>query len=122
MNKVPSSSSSSSSSSLPITITIITFLSPPSSGNKFQPIKTLVGTTFRKTVIDNNDDADVFVYFFAPWCGHCKSIEPIVKVMLLLLPPLLLLSPQQLQLPSLAILTNMVLTLLPLLVALHLPY
>ncbi len=41
------------------------------------PIFKTVGKTFQHDVIDNDDD--VIVKFYAPWCGHCKKLEPIFK-------------------------------------------
>lgn len=41
------------------------------------PVTILVGTTFEELVINN--DKDVLVEFYAPWCGHCKSLEPIYE-------------------------------------------
>ena len=39
------------------------------------PVVVLKGTSFADLVINN--DKDVFVEFYAPWCGHCKNLAPI---------------------------------------------
>jgi len=38
------------------------------------PVKVIVGTTFDSIVMNN--EHDVLVEFYAPWCGHCKSLTP----------------------------------------------
>jgi len=38
-------------------------------------VTVLTGATFEEKVM--NSKSDVFVEFYAPWCGHCKKLTPI---------------------------------------------
>ncbi|XP_039622871.1 protein disulfide isomerase family A, member 7 [Polypterus senegalus] len=38
------------------------------------PVKVVVAETFDEIV--NDQSKDVLIEFYAPWCGHCKNLEP----------------------------------------------
>ena len=39
------------------------------------PVKVIVGKTYNEIV--NRSPDDVFVKYYAPWCGHCKKLAPV---------------------------------------------
>jgi len=41
------------------------------------PVKVVVANEFDKIIF--KEGKDVLVEFYAPWCGHCKQLEPIYK-------------------------------------------
>lgn len=41
------------------------------------PVKVAVAKNFDDIV--NNNGVDTLVEFYAPWCGHCKTLAPIYE-------------------------------------------
>uniref|UniRef100_A0A6A7FUF1 Protein disulfide-isomerase A4 n=2 Tax=Hirondellea gigas TaxID=1518452 RepID=A0A6A7FUF1_9CRUS len=51
--------------------------SQPVPARQAGPVTVLVAASFEKMVIKS--DKDYLIEFYAPWCGHCKKLEPVFK-------------------------------------------
>lgn len=51
--------------------------SKPKPSKQPGPVITVVGKNFEEVVFDQ--DKDVLIELYAPWCGHCKKLEPLYK-------------------------------------------
>jgi len=63
------------SSAVPPAGKSIKSVSPPEINDG--PVKIVTRGTFDQEVIDN--DKNVMIEFYAPWCGHCKNLAPIYE-------------------------------------------
>ncbi|KAI5388880.1 hypothetical protein KIW84_074512, partial [Lathyrus oleraceus] len=50
--------------------------SEPIPATNNEPVKVVVGETLQEIVF--NSGKNVLLEFYAPWCGHCKSLAPIL--------------------------------------------
>lgn len=50
---------------------------PDAAENAAAAVKVITGNTFTSAVIDN--EADVLLEVYAPWCGHCKQLAPVYE-------------------------------------------
>jgi protein disulfide-isomerase A1 len=50
---------------------------PKDSGSTSGAVKTIVGQTFQRDVMEAV--GSVFLEIYAPWCGHCKQLAPLIE-------------------------------------------
>jgi protein disulfide-isomerase A3 len=48
--------------------------SEPVPASNDEPVKVVVAKQFDEIV--NDESRDVLIEFYAPWCGHCKTLAP----------------------------------------------
>lgn len=53
------------------------YKSAPEPETNDEPVKVIVGDSFDRMVL--TEDKFVLLEAYAPWCGHCKKLEPIYK-------------------------------------------
>eukprot|EP00397_Hematodinium_sp_SG-2012_P032686 GEMP01034822.1.p1 GENE.GEMP01034822.1~~GEMP01034822.1.p1 ORF type:complete len:520 (+),score=110.62 GEMP01034822.1:235-1560(+) len=53
------------------------YKSQPIPTQQNDPVITIVGDSFTNLVLES--PKDVVVQFYAPWCGHCKKMEPVMN-------------------------------------------
>ena len=53
------------------------YKSAPAPETNNEPVKVIVGDNFNEMVLNN--DKYVLLESYAPWCGHCKQLDPIYK-------------------------------------------
>lgn len=53
-----------------------TMKSEPIPETNDEPVKVIVGDSFADIVMD--ETKDVLIEQYAPWCGHCKKLEPVL--------------------------------------------